>query len=102
MEEAIVRLFVRSVLAAGYLLTVNNGGDDDEIEASTDEAAIINVMREASEDTVYLHRPGQTKQHFGWVMFVYGNDGYDVICDYTTNLEGLLRPCTDLANTYDV
>lgn len=102
MEEAIVRLFIKTALAAGYTLTVNNGGDEDEIEVSTDEQAIIDVMREAGEDIAYLFKLDNVAKHVGWVQFVYGNDGYDVICDYTTNLEELLKPCTDLANTYDV
>jgi hypothetical protein len=32
---------------------------------------------------------------FAWVRFVYGNDGYDVISDYTTSLEAVLAPIND-------
>ncbi len=27
----------------------------------------------------------------GWVRFIYGNDGWDVISDYTTNLEPVMK-----------
>lgn len=30
-----------------------------------------------------------------WVKLVYGNDGWDVICDYTINLETIIDPIND-------
>jgi len=33
----------------------------------------------------------------GWVYFVYGNDGWDVVSDYTTNLEAVLKGSGELA-----
>lgn len=34
-------------------------------------------------ERLYVFKPGE-KKPFAWVYFVYGNDGWDVISDYTT------------------
>jgi hypothetical protein len=36
----------------------------------------------------------------GWVRFVYGNDGWDVVSDYTTNLEPHMKNADKLADYY--
>lgn len=36
----------------------------------------------------------------GWVYVVMGNDGWDVISDYTTNLEPLMSGANRLAEKY--
>ena len=37
----------------------------------------------------------------GWVWLVYGNSGWDVVCDYTTSLDALMQPVLDYANTLE-
>jgi hypothetical protein len=44
-----------------------------------------------------LHRRFDTRRSFGWVRFIYGNDGWDVINDYTTNLEPVIAGVNALA-----
>lgn len=34
----------------------------------------------------------------GWIRLVFGNDGYDLISDYSTSLEEFLKPVNDLAD----
>ena len=34
----------------------------------------------------------------GWIKLVFGNDGYDLISDYTTNLEDFLKPINEYAD----
>jgi hypothetical protein len=76
VEKQIVIKTVTDLLAAGYKLNVDDGDDD------------------------YLH-VYQGKKHIGWVRFVYGNDGWDVISDYTCNLEDALKDVHALANAFD-
>ena len=45
---------------------------------------------ETDDDYLFVYKAGQSER-FGWVRFVYGNDGYDVISDYTINLEKTLK-----------
>ena len=36
----------------------------------------------------------------GWVYLVFGNDGWDVISDYTTNLEFLMGEALKISDHY--
>ena len=102
IEQEIIKQFVQDALAAGFELSVDNGGDEDEIERSRDETAILGVMQEASEDTVYLYKPGAV-HYSGFVYFVYGNEGWDVICNHTDTKElgDVLAKANALADKYE-
>lgn len=96
VERAIVRRVIKDALSAGYLLTVNNGGEDNEIERSSDLEAVSKACQLADEDYLCLYRASDFSS--GWVRFVYGNGGFDVICDYTTNLESIVDGANQLAS----
>ena len=87
IEKQIARKFLRIALAAGYAISLDNGGDDFEFKDSTDFKYIVGEMFATDEEHLHLSKDGKRS---GWVFFVYGNDGYDVICDYTMNLEPLM------------
>lgn len=40
----------------------------------------------------------ENNREIGWIYLVFGNDGYDVISDYTTNLESFLKPVFELVD----
>jgi len=100
MEQTIARAFVKSALALGYVININNGGDDDEIELSSNEEQILEAMFATDDEYLHLTKEGSDKRT-RWCRFVYGNDGYDVICDYTTNLEeDVMPPVTKVSDAY--
>lgn len=96
LERRIVRRVVTDMLAAGYSISVDNGGDEWEIKRSTDQKAIMKACMASDEDWMYFYKGNFRK---GWVRFVYGNSGYDVICDYTTSLEENLKAVNAYAET---
>ena len=108
IERNIVEQVVRSAIEAGYELSVDDG-EEITLKRSRDRAAVMKAMFTADEDTLWVHRPedndptddGHWRHGFGWVYFVYGNDGHDVICDHTTNLEDLLKRASALADKYE-
>ncbi len=119
IERRILLAVVRECLRLGYALNVDNGGDDFELPSPTTERkAIMAACMAADEDRLYVYRPrvegdkpmlekrwnssGSTEQwtFLGWVLFVYGNDGFNVVSDYTTNLEAVLKPANALAEKY--
>jgi hypothetical protein len=51
-------------------------------------------LMSTDEDYLMVYEPGK-KERLGWIHLVYGNDGYDVVSDYTTNLEALVDPITE-------
>jgi len=97
IEERIVRNAVHELLDHGFTLSVDNGGDDYEIDRSVDAEAVIAELGHTEEDRL-LARTGDSIK--GWVHFVYGNDGYDVICDMTVSLEPYLPDTLAIAEGY--
>ncbi len=108
IERRILLSVVRECLRLGYALNVDNGGDDFELPApTTDRKTIMAACIAADEDRLYVYQPRREGDKvleqwkcLGWVLFVYGNDGFDVISDFTTNLGVALGPATALAEKY--
>jgi hypothetical protein len=84
MERAIVRRVVKDALKLGYALSVDDGGDEYTVTESRDGKAVLAALMQTDEDHLILNRDGVQR---GWVRFVYGNDGWDVICDYSVRVE---------------
>jgi len=85
-EKDIAMAFVRSAIEAGY--TVGVDCDDEELCAPTRDAKEIekNLMQ-CDDEHLFVYKDGK---QIGWVWLIYGNEGWDVISDYTTNLEPLM------------
>ncbi|MBV8895506.1 MAG: hypothetical protein JO051_03265 [Acidobacteriaceae bacterium] len=98
-EEKIARRCTDALLRAGYLLGVNDG-EETTIERSSDANAIFHAMFTTDEDYILVYRKGE-QEHFGWVRFIYGNDGWDVISDYSTNLEPVMHGVLEYAEAQE-
>ena len=99
VERKIADKVIECILAKGFLIQVNDGEEDctGRIE---DPAAISSAMYSTDEDILYVYLNETVKFAIGYVHFIYGNDGYDVIHDYTTNLEEIIKPANDIADSY--
>lgn len=100
LERAIVRRTIIALLGAGYEIMVHDG-EEVVLSGSKDAKAIFGAMFGTDEDVLHVStaspQPGGARLvRSGWVRFVYGNDGWDVINDYTTNLEETLKPVLDM------
>jgi hypothetical protein len=95
VERKIVTALIDRALAEGYELSVDDG--DNQHPWTTDRAEVIDNIMEADEDQLYLRKDG----HTAWVILVYGNSGWDVICDYNVSLEALLAPINALAKSLE-
>ena len=103
MEKRIVRKVVRDLIGAGYKLNVNNGGDSSELPLPSAIAReVLKVMFATDDEWLLVYKDvaplGETR--IGWVRFIYGNDGYDVMADWTMNLESALAGAMTLADKY--
>lgn len=97
-EKLIVGKLVTDLLAAGCLLTVNDG-EDDVVIASTDAEAIYKAMSSTDEDWLIVSKVDGCNAFWpAWVRLVWGND-VDVISDYITRLEKLIAPANELAES---
>lgn len=95
VERAIIRKAVTDIIAAGYALSVDYGEDDVAVSRSSDVAEIMEAIGACDEEWLHVrHTNGKLR---GTIALVYGNDGWDVICDYHTSLEPLLTGANELA-----
>lgn len=98
IERLIVTAVINALLKAGFSITIENGGDTPELTQSTDRAEIISHLFLTDEEYII---PVQSGTRFGWVYAVYGNDGWDVISDYTVNLEPYIGEGTEVQKVID-
>lgn len=96
VEKKIVIRTVAELLKAGYQLSVFDGEEESRI--TWDAKELHKALMNTDEDFLNVWVEGEAKQ-FGWVKFVYGNYGNDVISDYTVNLESVLAPVNAYAET---
>ena len=80
-EKAIVKAIVKEAIAQGYQVAVFDG-EEDWSEPSNNWETIRKELHTMDEDTIRIIKDGKSK---GAVFLVYGNDGYDVVCDHTVN-----------------
>jgi len=100
IEKRVARLFLKTAIKAGYLVRVHDG--DDWACARTDKVSVaLEAMFSTDEDRVYVYEKVNDEtaeklfKRLGHAYFIYGNDGYDVISDYSVSLEHIVRPVTD-------
>jgi len=95
VEQRIASRLVSALLAADYTLAVCQG-DEDEQPATGSKRKIMALLGECDDDRIIVYNDSK---RIGWVHLVYGNDGNDVISDYTMNLEPLLLAVNLYAET---
>lgn len=88
IEERIAGKVIDAALAAGYSITVNDG-EEDTLIRSTRKHLVLDAMFSTDWDFLKLCKD---EAQVGWIHFVYGNAGYDVISDYTLSLKELIKP----------
>lgn len=94
IELQVVDALIKAAKDASYRL---------EIDASK-----LSLPRRVSDDTFKLALfdldgdcivvVDRTPQSLGWIRLVFGNNGWDLISDYSTNLETFLEPVQAVAD----
>ncbi len=95
-EIAIVKATIKIMLDAGFALTVDDGGDYP-IKMSREADETFSAMMSVDDEHLLI-LDATSGRTLGWVYFVYGNDGFDVISDHTSCLTKRLSPITALAD----
>ena len=81
VERAIVTKIVADALAQGFSIEVDDG-EDVQAVTSAEKKHIEEKCFATDDCLLYFEKEGKS---VGWVLFVYGNDGWDCISDYTTD-----------------
>jgi hypothetical protein len=109
IEREIIGAFVKDALAKGYRLAVSldRGYDvEDMLLGSRDQKKIVDEAMSGTNAYIFIQSAeGPLTEEGvvlseGWVYVVLGNDGWDVISDYTINLEELMVNANRLSDKY--
>ena len=93
LESRIARAAIDGILSAGFCIALNNG--EEQYRRDDNAKRLHSRMMQTDEDSLIVYR--QDKR-VGFVYFVYGNGGWDVINDYTVNLEACLAKAEAIAD----
>lgn len=89
VEREIATAIVSALISAGYRLSTDYG--DGESAVFSNKADILKAMFQGDEDRLYVYNNNLDRNKvLGWAYLVYGNDGWDVLSDYTVSLEKLI------------
>ena len=88
VEQTIALTAAQVLLDAGFSLGVEDG-EEVTLQFSRDIEAVKKALFTTDEDYLYVYHAGRNpraleKRPDGWVRLVYGNDGWDVISDYSS------------------
>ena len=86
METEIVEQLVNDLLDAGLDLTIANNIDENGPDwiTTNDRDLVLSNLGHVEDETIQAHDKGR---YVGMFYLVYGNDGYDVLADYTATEE---------------
>lgn len=105
VERAVIKAFVTTALAKGAFVSVyndNSASDDSlELEKSDNLDKIMDAIMSSDEDVLVLYKSPDDGKGFGWVRCIYGNEGWDVISDYTTNLDIYMFDANAVAHDFE-
>ena len=106
IEVRIVKRVVDDALKAGYKLSVDDGGDELAVTLCGVRRVVLDALINTDEDMLILERFDPSTGRLiarEWVRFIYGNDGWDVINDYSASpaMEAVLAGANALAEKYE-
>lgn len=81
-ERRMARALVKACLDRGHLISVNDG-EEWVVHRSANKAEIMKALFSTDEDYLHLRSPAGEK--LGWFRLIYGNEGYDVVSDHSSN-----------------
>jgi hypothetical protein len=97
IERKICRRTIRDLISAGFALRVHSGEEWETPKAAT-ETQLMRALFNLDDAWLVVFEAGK---RVGWVRFVFGNCGWDVMSDYTTNLAPALKDVEAYADAFD-
>jgi hypothetical protein len=94
IEQQIIRRAVIDILGEGYNISLYDGGEFT-VKRSIDLDLILNATQTTDGDMLKVYDGDEL---IGTVTLIYGNDGHDVIADYSLSLEEVLKGASLLAD----
>lgn len=98
MERAVIRTLAQTLLDAGYALRVYEG-EEYAGRLTTNRDEIMSQIMSVDEEQLDVFIGDGSHEHarrYATIFLVYGNDGWDVIADYSSKLEVFMGPVNTL------
>jgi hypothetical protein len=96
IERKVIRRAVQAFIAAGYTVSHYDGARTT-VKRSRKVAEVMAELHATDVEQLRMH--DAEGKPVGSVVLVYGNDGYDVLSDYSPSLEAVLAPVNAYAET---
>ena len=89
VEKLIAAYVADRLVNADFELALDDGEETGERTMKVER--ITSAMGEVEDERLVVYKIGQPEP-FAWVRFIYGNgnNGFDVVADYTTNIEPVM------------
>ncbi len=82
MEKRMASGLVKACLARGFAITIDNGEDKPVVKGTGYREIMDNLWQTDEESILIYDTEGVCR---GWFFLVYGNDGWDLVADFTAN-----------------
>jgi hypothetical protein len=91
IDREITTKLIDTLIAAGYVITCCIRDYEPEFKRSVDRAGILDLLFDLDMAELHVHRNGKRS----WIMLIFGEAGWDVVADYSADLEELIEPVVD-------
>jgi len=88
IDREIATRLVDAFLGDGYTITCDLQDDEPEFVRSTDRNGILEYMWQVEWVELNVHK-GNSR---GWLRLIFDENGYDLVQDYTVDLEHIVEP----------
>jgi hypothetical protein len=99
IEKLIARKLIEDAVKAGFFVQIDNG--EDRSPKSQDVELLVKKLQETDTDYIYIYKSVDDDRPDYWAFLVYGNSGFDVIADYNTHAEFLIKPVMEYSDTFE-
>lgn len=96
-EREITLATIQAALARGYTLHGVDIGEGRELCATVEKA--MELAFEGDEANITLTHPAH--EGFSWIYIVLGNSGWDVVSDYTIDLDEAVKATDALVEKWE-
>lgn len=100
IDRLIAERIILCCLDQGNLIRVHNGEGWDGL-MTAEFIDIVEKLYQAEVASLYVFASPLARQHVGWVLLVPEQAGWDVISDYSTAMEPLVKEAEKLADEFE-
>lgn len=91
LDRDITAKLIDALIASGFVITCCIRQDVPDFDRSVDRAGILDLLFDLDMAELHVHKDGKRS----WLMLIFGESGWDVVADYSVDLEGLIEPIVE-------